>query len=88
MQEATGSPAGAPPAYLGGAASRRGASISGWGARIARRRRRVTGADLHRLAGIAYDVARTIVGRLGRPIAAGRVNRLRIALVDNIARRP
>ena len=60
------------------------------GAQTARRRRRcrVAGADLYRLAGIADHAARAIVDRLGCPVAAGRVDRLGIALIDNIAGRP
>jgi hypothetical protein len=53
-----------------------------------RRAARVPGADLHRPASIADDAARTIVDRPGGPIASWLVNRRRVAVVDNIARRP
>jgi hypothetical protein len=48
----------------------------------------ITGTDLHRPAGITDEPARTVVDWLGRLVAAGRVNRLRIAWVDHVARRP
>ena len=56
---------------------------------IARRRwrRGVTGADLHRPPRIADDPAKTVVQRLGCPIASGSVHRLGVTGVRNVAGR-
>jgi hypothetical protein len=61
----------------------RGAHITGGNCR----RRCVTWANLHRLSRVADHVTGRIIVRLCRPVTAGRVNRLRVAWVDDIAPR-
>jgi len=67
------------------------ASTSRAGSRRRGRRRRgshVAWADLHWPPHIADDAAEPVVDRLRCPIAAGTVNRLSVAWVHHIARRP
>ena len=59
-----------------------------WGIGRWRRCCDVARANLHRASGIANHVPPGVVDRLGSPVAARPVNRLRVAGIHDIARRP